>query len=143
MGCSHEAVPHRGADTLNVLVLNMGRIAVDIDGIELAALIDVVCDNGYSLRVADEPGKLVVEDPLPPVTRINGIQCSTAHITRQDNTILDQTSLQRHDGSNSDWISKACRRLVVTLMRRDLLPADIIHFDASGEVLPGFTTFDW
>jgi hypothetical protein len=82
----------------------MGRIAVDIDGIELAALIDVVCDNGYSLRVADEPGKLVVEDPLPPVTRINGIQCSTAHITRQDNTILDQTSLQRHDGSNSDWI---------------------------------------
>ncbi len=165
MGCSHEAVPHRGADTLNVLVLNMGRIAVDIDGIELAALIDVVCDNGYSLRVADEPGKLVVEDPLPPVTRINGIQSSTAHITRQDNTILDQTSLQRHDGSNSDWIlntcyglnarlypvlelkrmglSKACRRLVVTLMRRDLLPADIIHFDASGEVLPGFTTFDW
>lgn len=92
------------ADTLNVLALNMGRIAVDIDGIELAALIDVVCDNGYSLRVADEPGKLVVEDPLPPVTRINGIQCSTAHITRQDNTILDQTSLQRHDGSNSDWI---------------------------------------
>lgn len=72
------------ADTLNILALNMGRIAVDIDGIELAALIDVVCDNGYSLRVADEPGKLVVEDPLPPVTRINGIQCSTAHITRQD-----------------------------------------------------------
>ena len=155
------------ADTLNVLALNMGRIAVDIDGIELAALIDVVCDNGYSLRVADEPGKLVVEDPLPPVTRINGIQCSTAHITRQDNTILDQTSLQRHDGSNSDWIlytgygyllrlnarlypvlelklmglSKACRRLVVTLMRR--YSADIIRFDASGEVLPGFTTFDW
>jgi hypothetical protein len=80
------------ADTINVLALNMGRIAVDIDGIELAALIDVVCDNGYSLRVADEPGKLVVEDPLPPVARINGIQCSTAHITRQDNTILDQTS---------------------------------------------------
>ncbi|WP_318578212.1 DUF5983 family protein, partial [Klebsiella quasipneumoniae] len=27
------------ADTLNVLALNAGRIAVDIDGIELAALI--------------------------------------------------------------------------------------------------------
>lgn len=38
-------------------------------------------------------------------------------------------------------LSKACRRLVVTLMRR--YSADIIHFDASGEVLPGFTTFDW
>jgi len=44
----------------------MGRIAVDINGIELAELIDVVCDNGYSLRVADKPGKLVVEDPFPP-----------------------------------------------------------------------------
>ncbi|MGC4125717.1 DUF5983 family protein [Enterobacter sp.] len=37
-------------------------------------------------------------------------------------------------------LSKACR-LVVTLMRR--YSADIIHFDASGEVLPGFATFDW
>lgn len=34
------------ADSINVLALNMGRIAVDIDGIELASLIDVVCDNG-------------------------------------------------------------------------------------------------
>lgn len=44
------------ADTLNVLALNMGRIAVDIDGIELADLINVIGDNGYSLRVADTPG---------------------------------------------------------------------------------------
>lgn len=65
------------ANTINVLALNAGRIAVGIDGIELADLINVVCDNGYSLRVADEPGKLVVEDPLPPVTRVNCIQCST------------------------------------------------------------------
>ncbi|HEY3590996.1 MAG TPA: DUF5983 family protein [Buttiauxella sp.] len=155
------------ADAINVLALNMGRIAVDIDGIELAELVDMVCKNGYSLRVADKPGKLVVEDPLPPVARFNGIQCSTAHITPGDNAILDQVSLQHHDGSNSDWVlytgygyllrlnarlypvlelkrlglSKACRRLVVTLMRR--YSADIIHFDASGELLPGFTAFDW
>lgn len=45
------------ADAINVLALNMGRIAIDIDGIELADLINVVCDNGYSLRVADSPGK--------------------------------------------------------------------------------------
>ncbi|MDU3302558.1 MAG: DUF5983 family protein, partial [Enterobacter ludwigii] len=38
-------------------------------------------------------------------------------------------------------LSKACRRLVVTLMRR--YSADIIHFDASGELLPGFAVFDW
>lgn len=43
------------ADAINVLALNMGRIAIDIDGIELADLINVVCDNGYSLRVADSP----------------------------------------------------------------------------------------
>lgn len=43
------------ADAINVLALNMGRIVVDIDGIELTDLIDVVCDNGYSLRVADIP----------------------------------------------------------------------------------------
>lgn len=153
------------ASAINVLALNMGRIAVNIDGIELAALIDVVCDNGYSLRVADEPGKLIVEDPLPRAARLNGIQCSTAHITCEDNAILDLLTLQRHDGG--DWIlytgygfilrlnarlhpvlelkrlglSKACRRLVVTLMRR--YSADIIHFDASGEVLPGFAAFDW
>lgn len=92
------------ADTVNVLALNMGRIAVDIDGIELADLINVVCDNGYSLRVADKPGKRVVEDPLPPVARMKSIQCSTAHITPEDNAILDQVSLQHHDGSNSDWV---------------------------------------
>ena len=82
------------AGTINVLALNAGRIAVDIDGIELAALINVVCDNGYSLRIADTPGKLVVEDPLPPAARLNGIQCSTAHITEDDNTLLFTLSHQ-------------------------------------------------
>ncbi|WP_050862679.1 DUF5983 family protein [Enterobacter kobei] len=155
------------ADTVNILALNMRRIAVDIDGIELADLINVVSDKGYSLRIADAPGKLIVEDPLPSVARVNSIQCSTAHITPEDNTILDQASVQHHDGSNSDWVlytgygyllrlnarlfpvlelkrmglSKAFRRLVVTLMRR--YAAGIIHLDAAGEVLPGFATFGW
>lgn len=44
------------ADAINVLALNMGRIVVDIDGIELTDLINVVNQNGYSLLVADEPG---------------------------------------------------------------------------------------
>ncbi|ASG46437.1 hypothetical protein I5504_02390 [Citrobacter koseri] len=155
------------ADAINVLALNMGRIAIDIDGIELADLINVVCDNGYSLRVADSPGKLVVEDPLPPIARVNSIQCSTAHITEEDNSLLYALSHQHEDFGESEWISytgsgyllylnawsfpvlrlkrlglsKACRRLVVTIMRR--YSAGIVHLDACGEVLPGSATFDW
>ena len=155
------------ADAINVLALNAGRVAVDIDGIELAALIDVVCDNGYSLRVADSPGKLVVEDPLPPVARLNGIQCSTAHISEADNSLLYTLSHQHEDHGDSEWISytgsgyliyldawqypvlqlkkrglsKACRRLIETLVHRYAIR--IIHLDALGELLPGFATFDW
>ncbi|CAB1208208.1 hypothetical protein SFB10_0438 [Serratia liquefaciens] len=155
------------ADAVNILALNMGRIAVDIDGVELSELIDVVCDNGYSLRIADAPGKLVVEDPLPPVARVNGIQCSTAHITAEDNALLFTLSHQHEDFGESSWISytgsgyllhlgawsfpvlrlkrlglsKSCRQLVVTLIRR--YSTGIIHLDTSGEVLPGFATFDW
>jgi len=155
------------ADAINVLALNMGRITVDIDGIALTDLINVVCDNGYSLRIADTPGKLVVEDPLPPAARLNAIQCSTAHITEDDNTLLFTLSHQHEDHGDSEWISytgsgyliyldgwqypvlrlkrrglsKACRRLIVTLIR--LHAIRIIHLDALGELLPGFATFDW
>lgn len=155
------------ADAINVLALNMGRIAVDIDGIELADLINVVNQSGYSLCVADAPEKLIVEDPLPAVTHVNGIQCSTAHITEADNTLLFTLSHQHEDFGDCEWIlftgsgyllhlgawsfpvlrlkrlglSKACRRLVVTVMRR--YGAGIVHLDAFGEILPGFATFDW
>ncbi|MFZ4171808.1 DUF5983 family protein [Enterobacter ludwigii] len=155
------------ADAINVLALNAGRVAVDIDGIELTDLINVVNQNGYSLRVANEPGKLIVEDPLPPVARLNGIQCSTAHITAEDNALLFTLSHQYEDFGESEWISytgsgyllhlgawsfpvlrlkrlglsKSCRQLLVTLIRR--YAAVIVHLDAFGEVLPGFATFDW
>ncbi|EGJ5259296.1 hypothetical protein IM977_002200 [Salmonella enterica subsp. enterica serovar Typhimurium] len=155
------------ADSINVLALNLGRISVDIDGIELADLINVVCDNGYSLRIADEPGKLVVEDPLPSVAHVNCIQCSTAHITEEDNALLYALSHQTTDFGESEWIhftgsgylihlaawsypvlrlkrlglSKACRRLVMTLIRR--YDVGIIHLEASGQLLPDFGTFDW
>ena len=155
------------ADSINVLALNMGRIAVDIDGIELADLINVVCDNGCTLRIADEPGKTIVESPLPPFTSLPGICCSTAHITAEDNSLLYTLSHQHEDFGESEWIhfsgsgylihleawsfpilrlkrlglSKACRRLVVTLIRR--YAVGIIHLDADGDILPGFVTFDW
>ncbi len=149
------------AGTINVRALNGGRIGVDIDGIEPASLIDVVCDNGYSLHVADESGT------LPPVARVNGIQCSTAHITEKDNALLFTLSHQYEDFGDSEWIlytgsgyllhleawsfpvlrlkrwglSKACRRLVVTLIRR--YATGILHLDAFGKLLPGFEVFDW
>ncbi|HDD8552957.1 TPA: hypothetical protein PBO70_005434, partial [Escherichia coli] len=42
------------ADSINVQALNMGRIVVDIDGVNLAELINKVAEYGYSLRVVDE-----------------------------------------------------------------------------------------
>ena len=42
------------ADSVNVQALNMGRIVVDVDGIELAELINKDAENGYSLRVVDD-----------------------------------------------------------------------------------------
>ncbi|HEN4996613.1 TPA: hypothetical protein U6I48_002104 [Klebsiella aerogenes] len=155
------------ADSINVLALNMGRIAVEVDGVELTELIDVVSDNGYSLRIADEPGQLIVEDPIPPIARFTGIQCSTAHITQDDNTLLHALSQQSQAYDDSEWLhytgsgylirldawafpvlqlkrrglSKPCRRLIVTLIRRYSI--SYVHLDAFSPTLPGFVTFNW
>ena len=80
------------ADAINVLALNMGRIVVDIDGIELSELIAAVNQNGCTLRIADEPGTAIVESPLPPDTSLPGICCSTSHITREDSKRLARAS---------------------------------------------------
>ncbi|MGK6949738.1 DUF5983 family protein [Citrobacter freundii] len=86
------------------------------------------------------------ERSIPPVACLNGIQCSTAHITAgEDNALLFTLSHQRmRTLASLEWIivipaqvicsgrawsfpvlrlkrlglSKACRRLLVTLMRR-------------------------
>lgn len=42
------------ADSINVRALNMGRIVVDVDGVNLTKLINKVAENGYSLRVVDD-----------------------------------------------------------------------------------------
>lgn len=42
------------ADSINVQALNMGRIVVDVDGVNLTELINKVAENGDSLRVVDE-----------------------------------------------------------------------------------------
>ncbi|EFG9985266.1 hypothetical protein BLL89_004697, partial [Escherichia coli] len=131
------------ADSVNVQALNMGRIVVDVDGVNLAELINVVCDNGHSLRVVDESDR-VSTDCTPPFAALTGIHCSTAHITAKDNAWLYSLSHQTNDTGESEWIhftgsgyllrtdawsypvlrlkrlglSKTFRRLVVTLTRR-------------------------
>ncbi|HCN5794413.1 TPA: DUF5983 family protein, partial [Escherichia coli] len=84
------------ADSVNVQALNMGRIVVDVDGVNLAELINVVCDNGHSLRVVDA-SDLASTDRMPPFAALTGIRCSTAHITETDNAWLYSLSHQTSD----------------------------------------------
>ena len=53
------------ADSINVQALNMGRIVVDVDGVNLAELFNKVAENGYSLRVVDERVTTENRRPLP------------------------------------------------------------------------------
>ena len=53
------------ADSVNVQALNMGRIVVDVDGVNLIELINKVADNGYSLRVVDESDQQSTCTPPP------------------------------------------------------------------------------
>ncbi|ENC93152.1 hypothetical protein ECP03018678_3243 [Escherichia coli P0301867.8] len=66
------------ADSINVQALNMGRIVVDVDGVNLAELINVACDNGYSLRVVDESDRTATDTPPRPADTLQ-----TAHITEK------------------------------------------------------------
>lgn len=155
------------ADSISVLALNMGKIAVEVDGIDMAELMNAVNTQGLSLRIAEEPGKVVVENPLPAGSRLTGVCCSTAHITSGDNALLYTLSHEAQVYGDAEWIhftgsgylirldawsfpllrlwrlglSKACRRLVFTLISRYSI--GLIHLDAFGELLPGFDTFDW
>ncbi|WP_096948459.1 DUF5983 family protein, partial [Escherichia coli] len=91
------------ADSVNVQALNMGRIVVDVDGVNLAELINVACDNGYSLRIVDESDRTSAER-TPPFAALTGIRCSTAHITAKDNAWLYSLSHQTNDTGESEWI---------------------------------------
>jgi len=155
------------ADSISVLALNMGKIAVEVDGVDIVELMNAVNAQGLSLRIAEEPGKVVVENPLPAGSRLTGVCCSTAHITSGDNALLYTLSHEAQEYGDAEWIhftgsgylirldawsfpllrlkrlglSKACRRLVITLISR--YGIGLIHLDAFGELLPGFDTFEW
>ncbi|MGM0511782.1 MAG: DUF5983 family protein [Pseudomonadota bacterium] len=96
-----------------------------------------------------------------------GLQCSSAHISKDDNMLLYRISHCQDEFSDDEWIhfsgtgylirldawshpllhlkrlglSKTCRRLVITLMKRHQLT--YLHIDALGDVLPDFATFGW
>ncbi|VED10652.1 toxin of the YeeV-YeeU toxin-antitoxin system [Escherichia coli] len=65
------------ADSINAQALNMGRIVVDVDGIELAELINKVAENGYSLRVVNE--RDATETPATS---------ASPHQLPEDNTVI-------------------------------------------------------
>ncbi|MCA4061787.1 hypothetical protein J4W06_22570, partial [Escherichia coli] len=91
------------ADSINMQALNMGRIVVDVDGVNLAELINKVSENGYSLRVVDKSDQQSTSTP-PPLTTLTGIRCSTAHITETDNAWLYSLSHQTNDDGETEWI---------------------------------------
>jgi hypothetical protein len=49
------------ADSISVLALNMGKIAVEVDGIDIAELMDAVNAHGLTLRIAEEHAEVIVE----------------------------------------------------------------------------------
>jgi len=106
-------------------------------------------------------------DTYPTWVLFTGIQCSTAHITDDDNTLLYHASHQQEEYGHGEWlhftgtgylirlnawrhpvlhlkrlgVSKACRWLVVTLMNHHTIA--LLNLDAAGEILSGFEIFDW
>ncbi|STI97891.1 aec77 [Escherichia coli] len=154
------------ADSINVQALNMGRIVVDIDGVNLAELINNVAENGYSLRVAEESDQQSTCTPH----RLQSLPAYAAvpHISRKQTTPgctrcrIRPVTLVNRNGFISQvadicyvpmrghtpvlrlkrlGLSKTFRRMVVTLTRR--YGVSLIHLDASAECLPGLPTFNW
>ena len=82
------------ADRINVQALNMGRIVVDVDGVNLTELINKVAENGYSLRVVDAPEQQTTDSPPPftALTDIRSLQYRTYHGKGQRLAVLTVTS---------------------------------------------------
>ena len=152
------------ADSVNVQALNMGRIVVDVDGVNLAELI-----NKVSKTVIHSVWLMNLTNSQPDTTTVcnpyrHTLQYRTYHGNGQRPAVLAVT--QTNDDGESEWIHftgsgyllrtdawsyrfcglnagpvKTFRRLVVTLIRR--YGVSLIHLDASAECLPGLPTFDW
>ncbi|TBL45896.1 hypothetical protein EYY99_05300 [Hafnia alvei] len=63
------------ADAVNILALNMGRISVDIDGINLSTLIEAINNNGCTLLLVNEPEcETVIHKNSGPLTTNKGLR---------------------------------------------------------------------
>ena len=80
------------ADSVNVQALNMGRIVVDVDGVNLSELINKVSENGYLLRVVDKSDQHATSTP-PPLTNpyLHTLQHRTYHGNGQRLAVLAVT----------------------------------------------------
>ncbi len=151
------------ADSINVQALNMGQIVVDVDGVNLAELINVVAENGYSLVWMNLTNS---QPALPPFATLTGIRCSTAHITEKDNAGCTRCRTRPVTLVNQNGFISQVADICYVPMRGHIrfcglnargcqnVPSSgyhtyrrygvsLIHLDASAECLPGLPTFNW
>lgn len=89
------------ADAVNILALNMGRIAVDIDGINLSALIEAIHNNGCTLLLANEPVcGTVSHENSGPLTTEQGLEILIRWL--EDNINADSTLIFDNDDDHTD-----------------------------------------
>jgi len=89
------------ADAVNILALNMGRIVVDIDGINLSALIEALNNNGCTLLLASEPAHVVASlENRAPFTTEQGLEIVIRWL--EDNIDADSTIVFDNDDDRTD-----------------------------------------
>ena len=94
------------ADSINAQALNMGRIVVDVDGIELAELINKVAENGYSLRVVNDhqlPEDNTVIQSVMPLTTETALDILIAWL--QDNIDCESGIIFDNDEDKTDSVA--------------------------------------
>lgn len=89
------------ADAVNILALNMGRIVVDIDGINPSAFIEAINNSGCTLLLASEPApaaaNLQNRGPLPTE---QGLEIVIRWL--EDNIDADSTIIFDNDDDRTD-----------------------------------------
>ncbi|WP_367300332.1 DUF5983 family protein [Hafnia alvei] len=89
------------ADAVNILALNMGRIVVDIDGINLSALIKAINNNGCTLMLASEPAcEAASPENCGPLTTEQGLEILIRWL--KDNIDADSTIIFDNDDDRTD-----------------------------------------
>lgn len=92
------------ADAVNILALNMGRIVVDIDGIDLSALIEAINSSGCRLLLVNEPVcKTLSHENRGPLTTEQGLEIVIRWL--EDNIDSDSTIIFDNDDALTDSVA--------------------------------------